>query len=60
MQKMIASAELNGKPYGHNFLRHSELERGARLHFTMSEEPVTTRGTAEEDAPYSFSREDCR
>lgn len=59
-RRYIASAELNGKPYGHNFLRHSELERGARLHFTMSEEPVTTRGTAEEDAPYSFSREDCR
>ena len=59
-RRYIASAELNGKPYGHNFLRHSELEQGARLHFTMSEEPVTTRGTAEEDAPYSFSREDCR
>lgn len=29
-RRYIASAELNGKPYGHNFLRHSELERGGR------------------------------
>ena len=59
-RRYIASAEVDGKPYTHNFLRHSELVKGARVRLTMSEEPNTTRGTAEEDAPYSFSREDCR
>lgn len=47
----------NGKNYNANFLRIEELYKGAELRFTMSKEPNYTRGTAKEDAPYSFSKE---
>ena len=29
---------LNGRAYGSNFIRHSELCEGARLEFTMSDQ----------------------
>ena len=36
----------DGKPYDCNFLRYSELTKGAKLRFAMQSEPDTTRGTA--------------
>ena len=40
-----------------NYLEHTDLTAGARLHFDMDDRPSTGRGTAESDLPYSFSRE---
>ena len=31
---------LNGRAYGSNFIRHSELCKGARLEFTMSDQAI--------------------
>ena len=47
----------NGSDYQHNFLNHFDLLQGADIRFSMSETPNTHRGTAPEDAPYSFSNE---
>lgn len=53
----IATLLLNGAEHSRNYLRHSELTEGASLLFHMDARPNKLRGTAEEDAPYSFSRE---
>ena len=40
-RKLESDAEeryLNGRAYGYNFIRHSELCEGARLEFTMSDQ----------------------
>ena len=40
-RKLETDAEnrcLNGRAYGSNFIRHSELCKGARLEFTMSDQ----------------------
>ncbi|MBR1570889.1 MAG: GH92 family glycosyl hydrolase [Bacteroidales bacterium] len=46
---------LNGTKWTRNYLRHSDLVKGARLRFTLSSVPELSRGTAPEDRPYSFS-----
>jgi len=51
----IKLMKLNGVKFSHNYLTHDQLISGARLDFTMSSEPDLTRGTCEEDKPYSFS-----
>ena len=48
---------VDGTDYQHNFLRHADLMKGADIRFTMSRQPNRQRGTAAEDAPYSFSNE---
>ena len=55
--RYIGSVKVDGKNYTHNFLRHSNLTKGAEIRFAMTAEPEYTRGTASEDAPYSYSRE---
>ena len=52
----VSKVTLNGKPWSHNYLRYDDLMCGGKLEFSMSSEPCTTRGTAADDAPYSFSR----
>lgn len=56
--RYIQSARFNGKTYGKNYIRHSELIDGAELEFTMSDEPNKTRGTHREDFPFSMSLEE--
>jgi predicted alpha-1,2-mannosidase len=51
----IRDIRLGGKPWGKNYFRHSDLIKGAKIEYSMSPEPVTTRGTAADDRPYSFS-----
>ncbi|MBO5134694.1 MAG: GH92 family glycosyl hydrolase [Bacteroidaceae bacterium] len=48
---------LNGKEYGHNYITHEALTEGAHINIRMTAQPNHSRGTADEDAPYSFSRE---
>ena len=51
----IGGIKLNGKNWTRNYFKHSDLTNGAKIVYSMSAEPVTTRGTAPEDKPYSFS-----
>ena len=52
----INSLTLNGKPYSKNYIKRSDLMQGAQFVYTMSAKPNYSRGTAESDAPYSFSK----
>lgn len=54
-RRYISDMFLNGKEYGDNFLLYDDLVSGAELRFEMSSEPDILRGTAPENAPYSFS-----
>jgi len=47
---------LNGKKYDRNYFTHDQLISGARITATMSSSPNTVRGTADDSAPYSYSR----
>ena len=48
---------LNGKEYGHNFITHETLTKGARIDVQMTPQPNLSRGTTDKDAPYSFTKE---
>ncbi|GAA3987529.1 GH92 family glycosyl hydrolase [Mucilaginibacter dorajii] len=52
----IQSATLNGKPYTHNFIKHSDIVNGGILHFEMGDKPNMNRGLAVEDKPFSLSK----
>jgi predicted alpha-1,2-mannosidase len=52
----IQSATLNGKPYTHNFIKHSDIINGGILHFEMGDKPNMNRGLAVEDKPFSLSK----
>ncbi|MDN3546932.1 GH92 family glycosyl hydrolase [Mucilaginibacter aquaedulcis] len=51
----IQSAALNGKPYTHNFIKHSDIMAGGVLHLEMGDKPNMTRGLAAEDKPFSLT-----
>ena len=53
----IGSMLLNGKEYGHNYITHKALTEGAHINIRMTPQSNLSRGTADEDAPYSFSQE---
>ncbi|MDD4452576.1 MAG: GH92 family glycosyl hydrolase [Proteiniphilum sp.] len=55
--RYISKIEINGKASSKNYFRHSDLMKGARIDFTMSDEPNKSRGTKKEDYPYSFTNE---
>ncbi len=48
---------LNGNEYRHNYITHEALTKGARIEVQMTAQPNHSRGTADEDTPYSFSQE---
>ena len=52
----IGDIMLNGKDYMHNYFKHDAMLQGAEIKIKMQSCPNVTRGTADEDAPYSFSR----
>lgn len=52
----VNSLTLNGKPYSKNYIKRSDLMQGAQFVYNMSATPNYSRGTAESDAPYSFSK----
>ncbi|GHU70935.1 hypothetical protein FACS189413_11970 [Bacteroidia bacterium] len=49
--------ELNEKIYTKNYFTHNDLLKGVNLNFTMSAQPNRQRGIKDDDAPYSFSKE---
>ena len=53
--RYVDALRIDGKKVERNWVSHAELMRGAKLDFSMSDKPNQTRGTKEEDAPYSFS-----
>ena len=53
----VDAISLNGKNYPKNYFRHSELTKGAKVDFDMTDSENTSRGTSQEDYPYSFSNE---
>ena len=53
----IDAVKLDGKAWNKDYFKHSDLVKGARISYKMSSEPNTSRGTAPEDRPYSFSKE---
>lgn len=48
---------LDSKEYEHNYITHKQLTGGTRMKMFMAPQPNLSRGTADEDAPYSFSKE---
>ncbi|MBE6213321.1 MAG: glycoside hydrolase family 92 protein [Rikenellaceae bacterium] len=55
--RYIESAKLHGKRFTRNYITFDEVMRGGKLSFRMSDTPNLSRGTADGDRPYSFSRE---
>ena len=55
--RYVSSMKLNGKNYSKNYLKHSELMKGANVIFEMSPTPNKERGIHRTDFPYSFSNE---
>ena len=53
----IKDIRLNGKAWSKNFFKHGDLTNGAKVVYKMASEPNTSRGTAPEDKPFSFSKE---
>jgi putative alpha-1,2-mannosidase len=52
--------KFNNKNHTRNFLNVETLKQGGTLDFSMTGTPNVTRGTADTDAPYSFSGNNVR
>ena len=55
--RYIQAMKLNGMGYGKNYLTHEDLLNVGSIVYTMGSTPNKARGTADSDAPYSFSKE---
>jgi predicted alpha-1,2-mannosidase len=53
----ILGAELNGKSWTKNFIRHEDVMMGGNLVIQMGDKPNRMRGVRDEDFPFSYSRE---
>lgn len=53
----IEAMKVNGQDYTKNYVTHSTLQNGGNIDITIGSTPNKNRGTAPEDAPYSFSNE---
>ncbi len=51
----VKELKLNDEIWRHNYLKLEDLQKGARLDFTMSSKPARKRGIAREDRPYSLT-----
>ncbi len=56
--RYIQKLYLNGQEYDKNFLKYSEIMKGAHLRFDMSDFPNKNRGVSDEALPYSFSKDE--
>ena len=52
----VQKVDFNGVNYTHNYLVHSDLQAGGNITYQMGNTPNKQRGTADDDAPYSFSK----
>lgn len=55
--RYIQNLKFNNKHYSKNYIKHSELLKGANLSFEMGAEPNKQRGVSKGDLPYSLSLE---
>lgn len=53
--RYISDMRINGKSSSKNYFTHTELMKGAKIDFTMSDTPNKNRGTKKTDYPYSFT-----
>jgi predicted alpha-1,2-mannosidase len=53
----VRAINLNGKALNKTYIRHSELQKGGKLLFDMSNKPDYRRGINEDAYPYSMSSE---
>ena len=51
----VQNASLNGKPYTHNWVSQTDIQKGGAFSLTMGSQPNKTKGTDAKDYPYSFS-----
>ncbi|WP_367915358.1 GH92 family glycosyl hydrolase [Leadbetterella sp. DM7] len=52
----VRSVKLNGVNHTRNYFTHKQLQNGGTVLYEMSSTPNKSRGTAEKDFPYSFSK----
>ena len=55
--RYVEKVVFNGKPVDVNYVKLSDLRKGGRLVFTMSDKPNKSRGVSPKAAPYSYSRD---
>lgn len=53
--RYVNALKFNGANYTKNWISHFDLQKGARLDFSMSNTPNKLKGTKETDFPYSLS-----
>ena len=53
----IGSMTVNGSSYDCNYLEHKDLVKGGTIVFQMQDAPNLQRGTSDDAAPYSFTKE---
>lgn len=53
--RYVNALKVNGKTYDLNWLSHTELMKGMKIQFTMTDQPNESRGTSPASSPYSFS-----
>jgi len=53
--RYISDISINGKSSSKNYFTHTDLMKGVKIEFTMSDTPNKNRGTKKADFPYSFS-----
>lgn len=51
----IQSAKLNGVVFNNNYIKNSDIMAGGTLVYQMGSKPNTTRGTANQNAPFSLT-----
>ncbi|MFD2969057.1 GH92 family glycosyl hydrolase [Sphingobacterium bambusae] len=56
--RYVRALKWNGKSYSKNYIKHSELLKGATLNFDMQAEPNKQRGVNKADLPFSLSKDD--
>ncbi|KEO75560.1 GH92 family glycosyl hydrolase [Anditalea andensis] len=54
----IDELDIDGKSHPDNYLNYKDLSKGAIMNFKMSEQPNKSRGTKQENYPYSLSRDE--
>ena len=53
--RYIGKMTFDGAAYDRNYVRYSDLMKGATLHFDMQDEPDMRRGTDPSSWPFSMS-----
>jgi putative alpha-1,2-mannosidase len=54
----VDEIQLNGKGYNKNFVKHSVIQDGGKIDFSMTAIPNKKRGTTKESFPYSMTNEE--